>query len=938
MAISWQQWIHGHDPATGNQPAAGWPFGTSAQFLEQALGAAWLSAPFSPTDADQKAASDFYIQLLSRITTRRLHYLDGDEQTALTSVFRLFGFARDICGKHEPDCRRFTQLVWTLLNEVVRPFTAKWHKRFEDQDGKLSEDQRHEFREELIPLQDQLAYHLQLFEALSQADAIKAPPVQTLPTPPQHQELEFTRLLFSPNVDDSTAAAIQLAERDEINRRRGQQDSQQNPNDITGLALSGGGLRSATFALGALQGLANNRMLPNFDYLSTVSGGGYAGSFLSCFLNTNVSTTPPVGLGPHELPFARFAAQESAPMRHLRASSKVLITGGFWKKIQIPVLALAGWLGSLFVVLPPIVAFTLLFCLTNSGAIQRAIQSTEPQLVVADEVQVERASDIYASGCWQFQLVGIVGIVVLVGLAILLWLQQYRRKNGLTDLPATAITCVAFALFFFVGLLAWLLFPIAMTTGHQIKNLVGNFPLPSEGVMAGLAAVSVPIFSRLASQTGKSSKLKKIISGLGLTLSPLLFIGLIAILIARHWLFVGDDYSLHRGYVIILLFVTLLILVVSHWLLNINACSLHPFYRDRLARAYHLQMDGSGHVKASTPQKLTELRQYNSTGPYHLINAALNAPAGKSDALRGRTADFFVFSSNYCGSETTGYQPTTDFQDADPSVDLATAIAISGAAASPFMGTNSSRFNFWFALFNVRLDYWLPIPGRRKRLRDGNPGPYYWLKQYTGYLTDTTPYVNLSDGGHIENMAIYELLRRRCRYIVCIDGECDPGITCGSLLQLVRYAKIDFGIEIEIDLSRLKHADVRSQTASGASADPLPTGKDASPEVDFHFALGRIHYPKTAQDPVDPPPGLLLYIKSSMSGNEAKQIRSYRERHPEFPHESTGDLAYDEEQFEVYRALGEHIVDDAFREELVGATPPANIRQWLQALSVHLFR
>ena len=682
--------------------------------------------------------------------------------------------------------------MWTLLNEVVGPFAAKNHKRFEDQDGKLNEDQRHEFREELIPLQNHLAYYLHLFEGLSRAAAIKSPAVQTPPLPQAHQELEFTEILFSPNVDTTTAAAMQLAERNEINRRRGQQDSVQNPKDITGIGLSGGGLRSATFALGALQGLAKNRMLSDFDYLSTVSGGGYAGSFLSCFLNSNVSTVPATGLGPNELPFARFAAQESAPMRHLRASSKVLISGGFWKKIQIPVLALAGWLGSLFVALPPIIAFTLLFSLTNPGAIQRTVQSIHPQFVIVNEFDTVKPQSIYESGCWQFSLVGIAGVVVLSGLALLLWLQQYRRKRGMTDLPATAITSVAFTLFFFLLLLAWLLFPIAMTIGHQIKNLVGNFPLPSEGVIAALAAISVPIFSRLASGGGESSKLKRFISVLGVALSPLVFIGLVGILIAKHWLFVGDNYGLHLGYVTILVFVTLLIFAISHWLLNINACSLHPFYRDRLARAYHLQMDASGNVKESTPQKLSELRRYNTTGPYHLINAALNAPHGNSDAMRGRTADFFVFSNKYCGSETTGYQPTTDFQAVDPSVDLATAIAISGAAASPFMGTTSSRFNFWFALLNVRLDYWLRIPGRPKRLRDGNPGPYYWLKQYTGYLTDRTPFINLSDGGHIENMALYELLRRRCRYIVCIDGECDPGITCGSFLQLMRYAKNRF--------------------------------------------------------------------------------------------------------------------------------------------------
>ena len=94
MAITWKEWIEGVDPITGNQPAAGWPFQESANYLQQSLGSDWVNALFAPKEADQKAASEIYIQLLSRITTRRLHYLDGDEQTALTSIFRLFQFAR----------------------------------------------------------------------------------------------------------------------------------------------------------------------------------------------------------------------------------------------------------------------------------------------------------------------------------------------------------------------------------------------------------------------------------------------------------------------------------------------------------------------------------------------------------------------------------------------------------------------------------------------------------------------------------------------------------------------------------------------------------------------------------------------------------------------------------------------------------------------------
>ena len=78
----------------------------------------------------------------------------------------------------------------------------------------------------------------------------------------------------------------------------------------------------------------------------------------------------------------------------------------------------------------------------------------------------------------------------------------------------------------------------------------------------------------------------------------------------------------------------------------------------------------------------------------------------------------------------------------------------------------------------------LRVPLRSHSLWDGNPGPLYWLRQFIGDVRESYPYVNLSDGGHIENMGLYELLRRRCRYIVLVDGECDPGITCGSSIEL----------------------------------------------------------------------------------------------------------------------------------------------------------
>ena len=177
-----------------------------------------------------------------------------------------------------------------------------------------------------------------------------------------------------------------------------------------------------------------------------------------------------------------------------------------------------------------------------------------------------------------------------------------------------------------------------------------------------------------------------------------------------------------------------------------------------------------------------------------------------------------------------------------------------------------------------------------------------------GWVDENQPYVNVSDGGHLENLGIYELLRRRCKFIIAVDGECDPQMACGSLTQVCRFASIDFGIDIQVRLSDLL--------------------KNASNVSDAHFALGTINYPGGER-------GLLLYIKSSVTGNESQYVLSYRALHPDFPHESTAKQLYGEHQFEAYRALGYHAADALFRKELLGTNHPASLtfEDWFQRLA-----
>jgi hypothetical protein len=171
------------------------------------------------------------------------------------------------------------------------------------------------------------------------------------------------------------------------------------------------------------------------------------------------------------------------------------------------------------------------------------------------------------------------------------------------------------------------------------------------------------------------------------------------------------------------------------------------------------------------------------------------------------------------------------------------------------------------------------------------------LLEATGRLDETHRWVNVSDGGHIENLAGIELLRRHCRYVILGDGEADPEHRFNGLATLIRSARIDLGIHVDIDVDALR-LDERRLAAR-------------------HWAVGRIHYPGESE------PGHLLYLKSSVTGDEDEVIREYRHGQLSFPHESTADQFFDEGPFEAYRSLGQHIGEEAL-EHLPGAGDPAD--------------
>jgi hypothetical protein len=348
-----------------------------------------------------------------------------------------------------------------------------------------------------------------------------------------------------------------------------------------------------------------------------------------------------------------------------------------------------------------------------------------------------------------------------------------------------------------------------------------------------------------------------------------------------------EDYALYGG--------AFLVLLLNWIFVNVNFTSLHGFYRDQLTRGFLFEASEQGRYESGKLVKMSALNRPGSAAPYHLVNVPLNLQGSDDANLRGRDADFFLISRHWTGGERTGYVRTEDMESADGHLDLGTAIAISGAAASPNAGAVAIRpLVFVLTMLNLRLDYWLPNPSyvrtggmlRKLVLRRG-AGAGYVYREAIGSLNDKGSFVNLSDGGHLENMGIYQLLRRRCSTIICVDGEADPDLTFGGLVKLIRFAAIDLGIDIKIDLSGLR------RQSNGLSR--------------AHYAIGEIDYGQENK-------GTLYYVKSTLTGDENPYIAEYAARNPGFPHESTADQFFSEEQFEAYRALGNKMGHNLLKE------------------------
>lgn len=393
--------------------------------------------------------------------------------------------------------------------------------------------------------------------------------------------------------------------------------------------------------------------------------------------------------------------------------------------------------------------------------------------------------------------------------------------------------------------------------------------------------------------------------------------------------------------------------VFMAFFVNVNKFSLHGAYRDRLVRAYLGASNTSRRKNSFTgfdDRDNFQLHRLKDQKPFHVINATLNLVAGKTLAWQNRKAASFTMSPLHCGSWTLGYRNTNEYcrnaslgpckdLDACNKVDrkcalqpdgktpvceipgkairLGTAMAISGAAANPNMGYySSSVVTFLMSLFNIRLGWWLGNTNEIGARLDQFKRPFYskssptvavlpLLNEMLGRTDEGKRYINVTDGGHFENLAVYEMVLRRCKLIVLSDGAADESFKFGEIANAIQKCKVDLGVDIRL----LGSMNIRRRTTRETKVDGS------------RFAIAEITYPEKGDDGKNLK-GYLVYTRPTYyATTEPRDIMNYADSNAKFPHQSTGDQMYDEKQFEAYRGLGFYTmseIQNIFRATAIG--------------------
>ncbi|MFJ3483288.1 hypothetical protein ACIPL1_07860 [Pseudomonas sp. NPDC090202] len=400
-----------------------------------------------------------------------------------------------------------------------------------------------------------------------------------------------------------------------------------------------------------------------------------------------------------------------------------------------------------------------------------------------------------------------------------------------------------------------------------------------------------------------------------------------------EWVMSGHTEFANLPFFLVAMAALLGVAVLFAWRVDINKFSLHNMYKNRLVRCYL----GASHQNERNEQPFVGLDDNDDLPlhtlggdeekgippqvPLHIINTTMNLTQGGHLAWQERKAASFVFTPLYCGyslgrtqGDTTslqfgaaagpGYRPTAGYAANDleeKGFTLGMALATSGAAVSPNMGRASKpMLAFVLTLFNIRLGRWSPNPAQADWFL---PSPRFGLlallSELLGWSDERSAYVYLSDGGHFDNLGLYELVRRRCAVIVAVDATADDQREMSDLADTVRKCRVDLGVDIEFSgLNDFRGGNLRL-CKSG-------------------YLIGDIRYDATTT-------GKLVLIKPGMAQayDEPADVLNYAIQNPTFPHQTTVDQFFDESQFESFRRLGKKLGDQCFDDPQVSMLLPA---------------
>jgi hypothetical protein len=766
------------------------------------------------------------------------------------------------------------------------------------------------------------------------------------------------------------AGQVIKVEREYIRSHRGVQGDEE-PDDLTGLALSGGGIRSASFSLGVMQALAYRGWLEKIDYLSTVSGGGYIGSSITWILEND----PRFGMAKNNFPYASYPMSGEARsdedreplsqrlatisalfngrilkgriLSYLRQNAKYLTPGNGINIFSLVTVALRGSILGLMVYGGLLTLLFLAFMQwklfeANKGfpLVPYVFCQNSFLLITFIGLVIFAASILlYAVGtivfsrwqrfaypvrrfyeCFAGYLLPFILALSIVGSLPYLH-DTIVRKGVEKPLPAEGFKVSAKqdvkGTITFQGEIRRAI-PANPQGGNAVPSpggrdnpadrlteLFGKINDEMKAVSAGIIAILVG-FASAAGAFVKTSRMKAGKLPLGLFVT----VGVVALLFGL--LIFGYSLALAMTDIPMWLLCAGIAILVALAFANINHLSLHRFYRDRLMETFMPNvsdvLDGryERSHKSSRANTLAlhimcarteSAGKQARPGPYHIINTNVVLVSSKNAKYRGRGGDSFILSPAYCGSNATGWRQTELYMNGD--MTLASAMAISGAALNPSAGcggegiTRSPFLSVLMGLLNFRLGYWVPNPRERTDWR-GARVPNSFLPglcevAFRGLLNERSKFLQLSDGGHFENLALYELIRRKLKLIIVCDGSADPKFTFSDLANAVEKVRSDFGALIMIESS-----DLDKLIPKGEEESCAPSGVPCAEQA---YLTAKIKYADNSE-------GRLLYITTTFFRQLSADLYGYKKEHPAFPDEPTGDQFFDEKQFEAYRELG----------------------------------